>query len=100
MEALQAVYPAIYSKLQQKITERLTSYQKPLTYQQRLALAGFMGPAALGMSPQQIQVIQQSQTLAQGKDSRQGGSPKPPDGRQDVNEEQIATEAQKLEGRK
>ena len=99
VEALQAVYPAIYANLQQKITERLMTYEKPLNFQQRLALSAFMGPEALGMSPQQIQVIQQSQTLAQGDKARQSGAGPKPDGRQAVNEEQIQTESQKLEAR-
>lgn len=98
IEAVKAVYPAMYADLQQKIGERLAVYNKPLTFQQKLAFTAILGPAALGMTPQQIQVIQQSQALAVNTNSRQG-SPRRPDGRQDVNEAQIQTEAQKLEAR-
>jgi hypothetical protein len=99
VEALKAVYPAMYADLQQKIGERLMMQKKPLSYQQRLALSAVLGPTALGMSPQQVQVLQQSQALAWGQQAGQGKSVKPPDGRQAVDEEQIQTEAQKLEAR-
>ena len=99
VEALQAVYPAMYADLQQKISERMMMLKKPLGYQQRLALAAVIGPGALSMSPQQVQILQQSQMLASGQDSGQGKPTKGPDGRQDVNEAQIQTEAQKLEAR-
>ena len=99
IEAIKAVYPAMYADLQQKIGERLMMQKKPLSYQQRLAVSMVIGPTALGMSPQQVQVLQQSQALAWGQQAGQGKSVKPPDGRQDVNEEQVQTEAQKLEER-
>jgi hypothetical protein len=99
VEAIQAVYPAMYADLQQKISERLMMLKKPLAYQQRAALAAIIGPGALGMSPQQVQILQQTQMLASGQDSGQGKPMKGPDGRQDVNESQIQTESQKLEGR-
>ena len=99
VEAIQAVYPAMYADLQQKISERLMMLKKPLAYQQRAAIAAIIGPGALGMSPQQVQILQQTQMLASGQDSGQGKPTKGPDGRQDVNEAQIQTESQKLEGR-
>lgn len=99
VEALKAVYPVIYSDLQQKMGERLATWQKPLSYQQKLALSAVFGPKVLGMTPQQVAVIQQSQTLAKGQDSGQGSPMKRPDGRQDVNEAQMQTEAEKLEAR-
>ncbi len=99
VEALKAVYPAMYADLQQKIGERLATWNKPLTFQQKLAFTAILGPAALGMTPQQVQVIQQSQALAVSGNYGQG-SPKRPDGRQDVNEAQMETESQKLEARR
>ena len=47
MDALKAVYPATCADLQQKIGERLAVWQKPLTYQQRLAFSAILGPKAL-----------------------------------------------------
>ena len=100
VEALKAVYPALYSDLQQKIGERLATWQKPLSYQQKLAFSAILGSKALGMSPQQVQILQQSMASAQGAQQQgAGGKPSKPDGRQDVNEAQIQTEAQKLEAR-
>lgn len=99
LEALRAVYPAIYADLQQKIGERLAMWNKPLSYQQRLAFSAIVGPTALGMTPQQVQVLQQTQALATSPQNVQGGSVKRPDGRQDVNEAQMETESEKLEAR-
>ncbi len=100
VEALQAVYPVMYQQLRERITERLMQQKKPLPYQQQLAVAAIIGPQALGMSPQQVQILQQAQTIASGPppgtDGTNEGSS---DGRQDVDEDQIQTEAQKLESR-
>jgi len=99
IEALKAVWPSMYADLQQKISERMMMLKKPLTFQQKNALAMVLGPGALAMSPMQVQILQQGQGLAKGQDSGQGKPSKGPDGRQDVNEKQIQTEAQKLEAR-
>ena len=100
IDALKAVYPALYSKLQQQIGERLASWDKPLSYQQRLAVSSVAGPLAFGMSAQQMQVLQQTLATARGPSMPGGqGATKGSDGRQDVNEEQMETEAQKLEAR-
>lgn len=98
VEALQAVYPAMYADLQQKISERLLMQKKPLPYQQRAALAAILGPQALGMTPQQVQILQQSQVMSAGA-GQPGSATKGPDGRGDVDEESIQTESQKLEKR-
>lgn len=98
VEAIQAVYPAIYQGLQQKIGERLATWKKPLTYQQRLAFSSILGVQALGMSQQQAQILQASFQGPMQSD-KPSGSMGRPDGRQDVNEEQIQTESQKLEAR-
>ena len=100
VDALKAVYPATYADLQQKIGERLAVWQKPLTYQQRLAFSAILGPKALAMTPQQVQILQMATQVPAGGPGGPGGTnPSRPDGRQDVNEEQIQTEAQKLESR-
>lgn len=100
VEAIKAVYPALYSELQQRIGERLAMTKKPLTYQQRLAVSTVVGPSALGMSPQQVQVLQQTQFASSaGNDAQQSGMSKP-DGRQKVDQEKnLQTQAQRLEGR-
>lgn len=97
VEAMKAVYPAMYEDLRLKISERLMQASKPLTYQQRLGVMAIVGPKALGMSAQQAQILQQS--FAPGQPQPQGGM-KGPDGRQTVNQEKnLATQAQRLEGR-
>jgi hypothetical protein len=100
VEALQVVYPVMYQNLKEAITMRLMQQKKPLPYQQQLAVAAILGPQALGMSPQQAQILQQSHAIASGPPPGTGGTSEgSPDGRQDVNEDQIQTEAQKLEAR-
>lgn len=96
IEAVKAVYPGIYANLQQRLGERLAEIKKPLTYQQKLGLQLVMGPTALGMSPQQIQVLQQAQA---GAGPQQGGMRKP-DGRQTVDaQKNLQTQAQRMEAR-
>lgn len=95
VEALQAVYPRMYADLQQRLGERLMELKKPLTYQQKMALQPILGAAALGMSPQQMQVLQEQQALAW--QAKQGQGMSKPDGRQRVDQEaNIDTQAQRL----
>jgi hypothetical protein len=99
LDAIRAVYPALYQNLQQKISERLATWEKPLAYSQKLALVPFLGPQALGMSQQQAQILQELQTQAAGSQPGNGGT-KRPDGRQDVDqEENLKTQGQRMEGR-
>ena len=98
VEAIKAVYPAMYTQLQEKISERLMMAKDPLNYKQKLAISAIVGPGALGMSQQQQQIIQSSMSGASPQDA-QGGM-KAPDGRQKVDQEKnIQTQAQRLEAR-
>lgn len=99
LDAIRAVYPAIYQDLRQKLSDRLAMATKPLTYQQKMAAMAVLGPGALGMSPQQMQILQQS--FQQPAGAPQGGSGmKKPDGRQDVDQEKnLQTQSQRLEAR-
>lgn len=95
VEALRAVYPALYQKLQQQISERLLMQKKPISYQQRLAMAAIIGPQALGMTQQQMVVLQQTQVAPKNP-----APPPRPDGRQDVNvQDNLDTQATRLERR-
>ena len=97
VEAMKAVYPAMYEDLRLKISERLIQASKPLTYQQRLGVMAIVGPQALGMSAQQAQILQQS--FAPSQPQQQGGM-KGPDGRQKVDQERnLETQSQRLERR-
>ncbi len=96
VEAMKAVYPRLYSDLQQKLAERLASLKKPLNYQQKLSLSLIMGPTALAMNPQQVQVLQQVQASA----GPQSGAMRKPDGRQTVNaQKNLETQGQRMEAR-
>lgn len=96
VEAIKAVYPAIYADLQQKIGERLAEWKKPLSYSQKLALSNIVGPSALAMSPQQVQLLQSATAKLSS-----GGEPlKAPDGRQSIDtEKNMQTQSQRLEAR-
>lgn len=97
VEAIKTIYPALYEDLRQKISERLMQQNQPITYRQKLTFGMLLGPAAVGMSPQQVQILQQASTALSSP--QQGAMPKP-DGRQSVNQEKnYQTQAQRLEGR-
>ena len=98
VEAIKAVYPALYEDLRQKIGERLMEQTKPITYQQKMAFGMLLGPAAVGMSPQQVQILQSATNqLSSGKDGAAGAKP---DGRQTVDQNKnLETQAQRLEER-
>jgi hypothetical protein len=99
LDAIRAVYPMLYQNLQQKISERLATWEKPLAYSQKLALVPFIGPAAMGMSQQQAQILQDLQQQASGSQPGSGGM-KRPDGRQDVDQEDnLKTQGQRMENR-
>lgn len=98
VEAIKAVYPALYEDLRQKIGERLMEQTKPITYQQKMAFGMLLGPAAVGMSHQQVQILQSATNqLSSGKDGAAGAKP---DGRQVVDQNKnLETQAQRLEER-
>lgn len=97
VEAIQAVYPAIYEDLRQQLSERMMTWKKPLTFQQKLAFSTVLGSQALGMSTQQMQILQRAQAASVQPPG--GGSVKQ-DGRQVVNQEKnLETQSQRLEGR-
>lgn len=95
-EVLKTIYPALYEDLRQKISERLMAQTKPVSYQQKMAFAAILGPGAIGMSPQQVQILQQATN--QLNSGTNGGSR--PDGRQVVDQEKnLKTQSQRLEER-
>lgn len=99
VEALKVVYPSIYAELQQKIGEKLATWKKPLSYTQKAGLTALLGPNATSMNPAQYQVLQQAMAGSQGAGPEQAGGAKP-DGRQKVSQEDnLTTQAQRLEGR-
>ncbi len=98
IDAIRAVYPTIYQDLREKLGERLAMSKKPLTYHQKTAAMAILGPGALGMSQQQMQILQQSHQQASAPPG--GGGMKKPDGRQDVDQEKnLQTQSQRLEAR-
>ncbi len=98
LEAIKAVYPTMYSELQEKINERLMSAKKPLSYQQKLAVMSIIGPSAIGMSQAQQHILQATFQAPGNEDP--GGGMKKPDGRQQVDPmKNQATQSQRIEGR-
>lgn len=93
-EVLRTLYPTMYDEFKVKMTERIQSLEKPLSYQKKLALSQLLGPEVLGLTPQRLQILQ-SVHVAPPPQKSTG-----PDGRQDRDvEKSMQTQAQRLESR-
>lgn len=98
IRALQTVYPAIYADIQEKLVEKLMDVKAKVPYSKRAALAMILGPQALGMSQQQVMILQEAHAKVGQQEQGQPGSK--PDGRQKVDQERnMNTQSQRLEGR-
>jgi hypothetical protein len=98
VEALASVYPKLLEDLRQRMLSRMSELQTSLPYAKRLALSGFLGPDILGMSSEQLALFQGLHMAAQ--QPKMGGKGPKPDGRQDVNQqENLETQAQRMEKR-
>ena len=94
-DVLQAVYPQLQLEIQQRLIERLGQHNKPLGLKQRRVLAAMLGEGVLGTDRAQVLAIQAAHGTV-GSATQPGR----PDGRQRVNtEDNLATQAQRLEGR-
>ena len=98
VEAMAAVYPKLLEDLKQRMLSRMSELQDTLPYSKRLALSGFLGPDILGMTSEQLMLLQGLHQSAQAP-RMAGGGPKP-DGRQSVDQEKnLETQAQRMEKR-
>lgn len=99
IEALTNVYPKLFQHFKEQMLEKLAELPDAISYQKRLALSVFMGPEMLGMTSEQMQLFQSLHAQGQG-DTNAGGSGPKPDGRQNVNQENnLETQAQRMEKR-
>jgi hypothetical protein len=95
LDAVRSVYPSLYADFEQRLIERVMTEGSKMSYSEKLRLAPILGAQVLGLSNQQMMVVQQTHAMLQGKPSVQR-----PDGRQRVDTEQnLETQAQRLEGR-
>lgn len=102
VEALQAVYPLVFSEMKMKIVQRLQGLQKSLPYAKKLALSKVLGPSVLGMSQQQMAILQMTQHAPAGNPQQGGaqGGGGGKDGRQEVDQQKnLQTQSQRLEAR-
>lgn len=98
VEAMAAVYPKLLEDLRQRMLSRMTELEDTLPYSKRLALSGFLGTDILGLSSQQLALLQGLHHAAQSPKMAAGGAR--PDGRQEVNQEKnLETQAQRMEKR-
>lgn len=96
VEAMAHVYPKLLEDLRQKMLSRMSELETSLPYSKRLALSGFLGSDILGISSEQLQLIQGLHAAAQ--QPKMGGAR--PDGRQQVDaEKNMETQAQRMEKR-
>jgi hypothetical protein len=93
VEALQAVYPAFYTELKQRVMDRLTEVPDQLDYRKRVALSQVLGmPLDASMRPARILAAQQINAVApKGPPRPRGPAPKAP---------ASASLSQQLEGRR
>lgn len=99
IEAMSNVYPKLLEDLRQKMLSRMAALDTSLPYSKRLALSGFLGTDILGVSSEQLMLIQGLHMEAQQPKMGGGGGPRP-DGRQNVDQEKnLETQAQRMENR-
>lgn len=93
-EVLRTLYPTMYDEFKVKMTQRIQTLEKPLSYQKKLALSQLLGPEVLGLTPQRLQILQAVHVAPPPQKSTG------PDGRQDRDvEKSMQTQAQRLESR-
>lgn len=98
-EALERVYPELYSDMKTRMYERLGEWNKPLPYGKKAMLSQFFGTAVLGLKPGAIQVMQQSFAPPQGDAPPSKGGTRP-DGREAIDADKNAlTQAQRIESK-
>lgn len=98
IEAVAAAYPKMLDHFRQQMLSRLSELEETLPYEKRLALSGFLGTDILGISSEQLQLLQGLHHTAQSP-MMAGAGPKP-DGRQDVDQEKnMETQSQRMEKR-
>lgn len=95
VESLKAVYPKAYSDFQQNLAVQLMQHKGTIPYSKQLALRAILGSTVTGMTNPQSAIIQSIHA-----ENMQGAPSKGPDGRQKVSqEENLQTQAQRIEGR-
>lgn len=98
VEAMAAAYPKLLDDLRQRMLSRMSELEDSLPYSKRLALSGFLGSDILGLSSEQLMILQGLHQEAQAP-RMQGGGPQT-DGRQEVDaEKNLETQAQRMEKR-
>lgn len=99
VEALKMVYPEFYADTQRALMERLATHKKLLSFEQRQALATFIGGPMAGAGDRSKLIL--SQNLYNNRRAEQAPpGNKQPDGRQRVSQEENSqTQAQRIEGR-
>ena len=95
-DALKAVYPETYADIQRRMFERLSVWEKPLSYEKKLTLTQLFGPQILGIQPQQVAIMQG--TFHRDVDAPPSKGGNRPDGRQVVDaQKNQMTQAQRIE---
>lgn len=99
IEAVQAIYPQIYQKLQQELSDRLMAWKGPLSWEKRRTLAQVLGPEVLS-SKQQVSTMQTIHAKNREGQQPGGGAGGKADGRQGVDaEKNQQTQGQRMEAR-
>lgn len=97
VETMQVLYPMMLEDMKAKLMDRLTEYDKPLSYNQRRGLGSLFGDGFINRKPQQLALLQGIHAGSVGG-QEQGGPKK--DGRQNQSQEDnVSTQAQRIENR-
>jgi hypothetical protein len=82
VEVLRELYPAIYQRVQQAVTEQLAAMDEPVPYAQRLQLGILLGiPADRSLEPGMVQTLQLTWSTPAAQQAQQGPGAAQPTGR-------------------
>ncbi len=97
VETMQTLYPQMLEDTKTKLMNRLLEYKQPLSYNQKRGLASLFGDGFIDKNPAQTQLLQ---SIHAAKMSKSQGSGPSPDGRQShTQEDNVSTQAQRLESK-
>ncbi len=96
-ETMRTVYPKLLEDTKNMMMQRLLSYDKPLSYEKKRGLDSIFGSEFRGVNPKKLVLLQGLHAASMGKQKSGGSSP---DGRQNQSQEDnLETQAQKVEKR-
>lgn len=95
-EVAEQIYPRLFEDMRLRLVQQIGTVKDRLPYERRLVLSRLLGPEVLGLSQQQLAMLQ----AAHAKTGANMAQPSRPDGRQSTDvEKNMETQAQRIQGR-